>query len=118
MKALTRSNKKMANVTLFADKQTDRRTNRRTKNYMPSIYRCRGIKMYRHNMGTGRYRKMWAIITGHWQKYTKIDTTCQYLLTCPVIYIDGSTDKRTYKKTKIDPDIMSYALAIKGSMNH
>jgi hypothetical protein len=39
----------MANVKVFADRQTDRQTNRRTdgqaKNYMPPIYRYGGIKM-------------------------------------------------------------------------
>ena len=34
----------MANVKVFADKQTDRRTNRQAKNYMSPIYRCGGIK--------------------------------------------------------------------------
>ena len=34
----------MANVKVFADKQTDARTNRWAKNSMPPIYRCGGIK--------------------------------------------------------------------------
>jgi hypothetical protein len=38
----------MANVKVFADRQTDRQTNRRTdgqaKNYMPPIFRYGGIK--------------------------------------------------------------------------
>ena len=34
----------MANVKVFADKQTDRRTNREAKNYMSLIYRCIGKK--------------------------------------------------------------------------
>ena len=33
----------MANVKDFANKQRDAWTNRRDKNYMPTIYRCRGI---------------------------------------------------------------------------
>ena len=37
--------KDMANVKVFADKQMDTLTNVWAKNYMPLIYRCRGIKI-------------------------------------------------------------------------
>ena len=33
----------MANVKVFADKQTDAQTNEWAKNYIPPIYQCRGI---------------------------------------------------------------------------
>jgi hypothetical protein len=40
----------MANVKVFADRQTDRQTDKQTdgqaKNYMPPIYRYGGIKIY------------------------------------------------------------------------
>ena len=50
--SITYHSKVMANIKVFADKQTDKRTDGRknrwtngwTKNYMPSIYRCGGIK--------------------------------------------------------------------------
>jgi hypothetical protein len=34
----------MANVKVFADRQTDRRTDGQAKNYMPPIFRYGGIK--------------------------------------------------------------------------
>ena len=42
--SITYHSKAMANVEVFADKQTDRRTNPKAKNYMPPIYRCGEIK--------------------------------------------------------------------------
>ena len=38
--------KDMANVKVFANKQKDKQTDKQAKNYMPQIYRCRGIKMW------------------------------------------------------------------------
>ena len=39
--------KDMANVKVFVDKQTDKWTHRQAKNYMPLIYLCGGIKIFR-----------------------------------------------------------------------
>jgi hypothetical protein len=36
--------KDMANVKVFADRQTDKQTDGQAKNYMPSIFLYRGIK--------------------------------------------------------------------------
>ena len=36
--------KDIANVKIFADKQTDAQTNGQAQNYMPLIYRCGGKK--------------------------------------------------------------------------
>jgi hypothetical protein len=39
----------MANVKVFADRQTDRRTDGQAKNYMPPIFRYGGIKILAFN---------------------------------------------------------------------
>ena len=51
----------MANVKVFAETQTDKQTNgqtegltnERTKNYMPPIYRCGGMKTHTHKKKGG-----------------------------------------------------------------
>jgi hypothetical protein len=45
MKALSLYHSKdMANVKVFTDRQTNRRTDGQAKNYMPPIFQCGGIK--------------------------------------------------------------------------
>ena len=46
--------KDMANVKVFADKETDKRTG---QNYMPPIYRCIGINIW-HRESSGNMRLM------------------------------------------------------------
>ena len=48
--------KDMANVKVFADKQTDGRSNREAKDYMPLMYRCSGIKTISTNAMVFQHR--------------------------------------------------------------
>jgi hypothetical protein len=43
---ITCDSKDMANVKVFADRQTDKQTDGQAKNYMPPIFRYGGIKRY------------------------------------------------------------------------
>jgi hypothetical protein len=44
---ITCHSKDMANVKVFADRQTDKQTDGQAKNYMPPIFRYGGIKIYK-----------------------------------------------------------------------
>ena len=48
--------KDMANVKVFADKQTDKWTNGQAKNYMTPIYRCGGIEI--ENAGNYHFTRL------------------------------------------------------------
>jgi hypothetical protein len=47
---ITYHSKDMANVKVFADRQTERQTDRQAKNYMPPIFRYGGIITIKHTV--------------------------------------------------------------------